>query len=127
MDKRTNYIDKKVTDYLVSIGISAKLSGFEYLRLAVKFVVESPKLLDNVTKMLYPKVAEVVQTKVPAIERSMRHAIEVAYFNKGLLGLNDIYGCVIYKGDRKPTNSELIALLSEKIEFEVEKFLRKPE
>lgn len=125
MDKRTNYIEKKVTEYLLSVGISAKLSGFEYLRLAVTMVVENPRILDNVTKMLYPSVAEVMQTKVPAIERSMRHAIEVAYLNKGLLGLNDIYGCVIYKGDRKPTNSELIALLAEKIEFELEKYLRK--
>ncbi len=124
MDKKTYYIDKKCTEYLLAIGIPAKLSGFEYLRIAVKLVVENPKVLDNVTKRLYPQVAEVMKTKVPAIERSMRHAIEVAFVSKGLFYLNDIYGSVIYKGDRKPTNSELIALLAEKIEFEVQKMTR---
>ena len=112
------------TEYLVTIGIPPKLTGFEYLKLAVALVVENPRMLDNVTKRLYPKIAEIMDTKVAAIERSMRHAIEVAYVNKGLLGLNDIYGCVIYKGDRKPTNSELIALLAEKLEFDVEKMAK---
>ncbi len=124
MDKKTYYVDKKSTEYLVTIGISPKLSGFEYLKHAISLVVAEPRILDNVTKRLYPKVAEIMQTKVPAIERSMRHAIEGAYASKGLLGLNDIYGCVLYKGDRKPTNSELIALLAEKIEFDVEKLMK---
>lgn len=124
MEKKEFIVEQLTTDYLISIGVPAKLSGFEYLRLAVKLVVANPRMLDNITKMLYPKIAEIMQTKVPAIERSMRHAIEVAFESKGLYHLNAIYGCVLYKGDRKPTNSELIALLAEKIEFEVEKALK---
>ena len=115
------YTNKKILEYLVIIGIKPKLSGFEYLRCAIKLVLSNNEYLCNITKMLYPEIAKIMQTKSECVERSIRHAIDVAYNCNGLLGLNDIYGFVIYRGERKPTNCELIALLTEKLELELMK------
>lgn len=121
MEKRDLALNKKILEYLVTIGIQPKLSGFEYLRLAIKFVMRNKNYLVNITKMLYPEIAELSGTRTACVERSIRHAIEVSYNCNGLLGLNDIYGFVIYNGKRKPTNGELIALLTEKLEIEMTK------
>ena len=109
---------KKILEYLVTIGIQPKLSGFEYLRLAIKLVMQNKNYLANITKMLYPEIAELSGTRTACVERSIRHAIEVSYNCNGLLGLNDIYGFVIYNGKRKPTNGELIALIADKMIME---------
>ena len=121
MEKRDLALNRKILQYLVTIGIQPKLSGFEYLRLAIKLVMQNKNYLTNITKMLYPEIAELFSTRPACVERSIRHAIEVAYNCNGLLGLNDIYGFVIYNGKRKPTNGELIALLTEKLEIELVK------
>ncbi len=121
MEKKELELNKKILDYLIAIGISPKLTGFEYLRLAIKLVIKDKSYLSNITKKLYPEISTIMFASPASIERSIRHSVEVACNTKGLLGLNELFGCVIYKGDRKPTNSEIIALIAEKIEMDMRK------
>ncbi len=121
MEKKELEKKKKILDYLIAIGISPKLTGFEYLRLAIKLVIKDKSYLSNITKKLYPEISTIMFASPASIERSIRHSVEVACNTKGLLGLNELFGCVIYKGDRKPTNSEIIALIAEKIEMDMRK------
>ena len=77
--------------------------------------VENPSIINNITKELYPKIAEKFSTTPSKVERAIRHSIEVA-FNKGRIeAINSIFGVRVYIGTEKPTNSEFIALLADKL------------
>ena len=108
-------LDEKISNIFISIGIPACIKGYGYLREGVKMAVENPSIINNITKELYPKIAEKCSTTPSKVERAIRHSIEVA-FNKGRIdAINSIFGVRVYIGTEKPTNSEFIALLADKL------------
>lgn len=112
------YIDEKITNIFITIGIPAHIIGFHFLREAVKIAMGDYKMVCHITKELYPKVAACFNTDPNNVERGIRHAIEVAW-NKGkITNINAVFGLRIYDIHDKPTNGELIALLANKIHFE---------
>lgn len=113
-----NYIEEKITNIFISLGIPAHLNGFYFLREAVKVAIGNYKTVCSITKELYPKVAAYFDTDPYKVERGIRHAIEVAW-NKGkITNINSIFGLHIYDINEKPTNGELISLLADKLLLE---------
>ncbi len=115
--KRTS-LDEKISKIFITVGIPPHIKGYYYLREGVKMAVNNPNIINNVTKQLYPKIGELFSTSASKVERAIRHAIEVAW-NKGRIeSLNSILGIRAYMGNEKPTNSEFIALIADKMLLE---------
>ena len=102
----------------ISAGIPPHIKGYQFLREAVKQAVYDPNMINNITKSLYPAVAERFQTTPSKVERAIRHAIEVAWNRGKIENINSIYGIKIFARGDKPTNGELIALVSDKLLIE---------
>lgn len=118
-DKRkVNSIDEKISNIFVTIGIPPHIKGFTYLREGIKMTVEDQGIINKVTKELYPKIGEKYNTTASKVERAIRHAIEVAW-NKGRTdAIGSIFGAKVYIGNERPTNSEFIALVADKLLLE---------
>lgn len=118
-DKRkVNSIEEKISNIFVTIGIPPHIKGFTYLREGIKMTVEDQSIINRVTKELYPKIGEKYQTTASKVERAIRHAIEVAW-NKGRTdAISSIFGAKVYIGNERPTNSEFIALVADKLLLE---------
>lgn len=118
-DKRkVNSIDEKISNIFVTIGIPPHIKGFTYLREGIKMTVEDQSVINRVTKELYPKIGERFNTTASKVERAIRHAIEVAW-NKGRTdAISSIFGAKVYIGNERPTNSEFIALVADKLLLE---------
>ena len=104
-----------VTDILHQIGVPAHIKGYKYLRCAIIKAVVSPEIIGAVTKQLYPGVAECFDTTPSRVERAMRHAIEVAWDRGNIDFLGSYFGSTIHHSRGKPTNSEFIAIVSDKL------------
>ena len=113
--KSTINLDIVVTDIIHQIGVPAHIKGYHYLREAIISSVENKDMLESVTKMLYPAVAKKFSTTPSRVERAIRHAIEIAWDRGDLETLNSFFGYTINTGKGKPTNSEFIALITDKI------------
>lgn len=111
-------LETRVTDMIHEIGIPAHIKGYHYLRDAIIMAVEDMDVLNAVTKVLYPTVAKLYQTTASRVERAIRHAIEVAWSRGKLDTLDELFGYTVSNGKGKPTNSEFIALISDKIRLE---------
>jgi len=109
----------QITAVLHNLGIPAHIKGFVYLRSAITMTVEDPELINYVTKLLYPKVAREFSTTTSRVERAIRHAIEVAWDRGELETLNAYFGYTISRQRGKPTNSEFIAMISDKLRLGV--------
>lgn len=105
----------EVTNMLHEIGIPAHIKGYQYLRSAILYCVESPEILESITKGLYPMVAKLYQTTPSRVERAIRHSIEVAWDRGNVDVLTRYFGYTINNNKGKPTNSEFIAMLSDKM------------
>ena len=105
----------KVTEILHRIGVPAHIKGYHYLRDSIIMCVETPEIINSVTKQLYPSVAEKYDTTPSRVERAIRHAIEVAWDRGDVEILNSYFGYTINNGRGKPTNSEFIAMISDKL------------
>lgn len=114
-------VEEKVTNMLHEIGVPAHIKGYNFLRQAIVLVVEKPTLINAVTKSLYPQIAEMNETTPPRVERAIRHAIEVAWNRGDIDTLTSYFGSTIKSMRGKPTNSEFIAMLSDKIHIELER------
>jgi two-component system response regulator (stage 0 sporulation protein A) len=102
------------------IGVPAHIKGYQYLRDAIEMTVEDIEMLGSITKILYPTIAKKYQTTPSRVERAIRHAIEVAW-NRGKMDtIDELFGYTINNGKGKPTNSEFIALIADKIRLEYE-------
>ena len=112
-------IFKRCTDILLSLKIQPDVLGFDYLRRAIMFCLENQDLLENITGSLYPCLAKYFGVRSTIIERCMRDAVNTAFVKGGLLGLNNLYNKVIYRNDFRPSSSELIAIIVEKIRIEI--------
>ena len=104
-----------VTDMIHQLGVPAHIKGYHYLRTAILYSIEDKTLLDSVTKLLYPTVAGAYDTTSSRVERAIRHAIEIAWDRGDVDTLNSFFGYTINVGKGKPTNSEFIALITDKI------------
>ena len=115
---RGRNLEKDVTQILHEIGVPAHIKGYQYLRDAITASVEDQDMLSSVTKVLYPNIAKKHQTTRSRVERAIRHAIEVAWNRGKMETINEIFGYTVSNGKGKPTNSEFIALLSDKIRLD---------
>lgn len=111
-------IDERLANIFISAGIPPHIKGYQFLREAVKQALSDPSMINNITKMLYPAVAERFNTSPSKVERAIRHAIEVAWSRGKIENINNIYGIKIFSRGDKPTNGELIALVSDKLLIE---------
>ncbi len=111
-------IEEKISEIFISIGIPPHIKGYGYLREGIRLTVEDPHVINSVTKTLYPAVAKKFDTTASKVERAIRHAIEVAWNRGRIDAINAIFGARIYLGTEKPTNSEFIALVADKLILE---------
>lgn len=118
-DKKLSYnLERDVTDMIHEIGVPAHIKGYQYLREAIMMCVEDPDMLGAITKVLYPTIARNNQTTASRVERAIRHAIEVAWNRGRMETLDAMFGYTINTGKGKPTNSEFIALIADKIRLQ---------
>ena len=111
-------LETDVTNIIHEVGVPAHIKGYQYLRDAIIMSVTDMEMLNSITKILYPTIAKQHQTTPSRVERAIRHAIEVAW-NKGQIDvLEDMFGYTISAGKGKPTNSEFIALIADKLRLE---------
>lgn len=111
-------LENDVTQMLHEIGIPAHIKGYQYLRDAIIISVGDQEMLASVTKILYPTIAKKHQTTPSRVERAIRHAIEVAWSRGKMDTINELFGYTISTGKGKPTNSEFIALIVDKIRLD---------
>ena len=108
-------LEKDVTEMIHEIGVPAHIKGYQYLREAIMMAVDDMEMLNSITKILYPTIAKKFQTTPSRVERAIRHAIEVAWSRGKMETLDALFGYTINTGKGKPTNSEFIALIADKI------------
>lgn len=111
-------LEKAVTDIIHEIGVPAHIKGYQYLREAIIMSVEDTQMLSSITKVLYPTIAKRFDTTSSRVERAIRHAIEVAWRRGKMETLDGLFGYTINTGKGKPTNSEFIALISDRIRLQ---------
>jgi len=116
-----DYIED-ITEIIHEIGIPAHIKGYLYLRDAIAMVVEEIELLGSVTKILYPKIAQKYETTPSRVERAIRHAIEVAWSRNNIETIKKFFGYTINTEKGKPTNSEFIALVADRIRLKNKKY-----
>ena len=114
-EKPVRDLEKDVTDMIHELGVPAHIKGYQYLREAIMMAVEDIDMLGSITKILYPTIAKKYQTTASRVERAIRHAIEVAWSRGKMETLDALFGYTINTGKGKPTNSEFIALIADKI------------
>lgn len=108
----------EITSILHEIGVPAHIKGYIYLREAIQMVVDNLELLGAVTKELYPSIAKKYNTTSSRVERAIRHAIEVAWTRGRVETIDNIFGYTIDNHKGKPTNSEFIAMVADKLRLE---------
>ena len=107
-----------VTNMIHEIGVPAHIKGYQYLRDSITMAVEDMDILNSITKQLYPSIAKLHKTTPSRVERAIRHAIEVAWSRGKMDTIDELFGYTVSAGKGKPTNSEFIALISDKIRLE---------
>ncbi len=114
-DLDTEDLETQITKVIHRIGVPAHIKGYRYLRTAIMMAVEDREIINTVTKVLYPTVAERYDTTPSRVERAIRHAIEVAWDRGDIDVLNSYFGYTIQNSRGKPTNSEFIAMISDNL------------
>lgn len=110
-----------VTEVIHQIGVPAHIKGYHYLREAIMLSIEDSEMINSVTKILYPTVAKKFKTTSSRVERAIRHGIEVAWDRGDVDTLNSYFGFTIHNGRGKPTNSEFIAMIADKLRLQMKK------
>ena len=118
-------IESKVTNIIHKVGIPAHIKGYKYLRCAIKKTIIDEDIINSVTKELYPEVAKEYNTTPPRVERAIRHAIEVAWNRGEEETLNKIFGYTVSSNKGKPTNSEFIAMIADRLRLQNQSMLAK--
>ena len=109
---------KKITTLFHEVGIPAHIKGYNYLRTAVMLCYSNSDYIGQVTKLLYPEIAKKYKSTGSRVERAIRHAIEIAWNRGNIDVIDDIFGYTISATKAKPTNSEFIAMISDRLEIE---------
>ncbi|MBR2875875.1 MAG: sporulation transcription factor Spo0A [Clostridia bacterium] len=115
----TKNIEVTISEIMHQIGVPAHIKGYQYLREAIKCSVNDPEMLNSVTKILYPTVAKTFSTTSSRVERAIRHAIEVAWDRGDVDVLSSYFGYTIQSQRGKPTNSEFIAMIADKLRLKM--------
>ncbi len=111
-------LEADVTNMIHEIGVPAHIKGYQYLRDAIIMSVMDMDMLNSITKVLYPAIAKKYDTTTSRVERAIRHAIEVAWSRGKMDTIDELFGYTINYGKGKPTNSEFIALITDKIRLD---------
>lgn len=111
-------LEVKVTEIIHEVGVPAHIKGYQYLRSSILMAVQDMDILDSITKQLYPSIAKAYATTPSRVERAIRHAIEVAWSRGNSDTMHELFGYTLQQGKLKPTNSEFIALIADKIRLE---------
>lgn len=117
-NKKVHNLELDVTNMIHEIGVPAHIKGYQYLRDAISMSVEDMEMLNSITKVLYPTIAKKYQTTPSRVERAIRHAIEVAWSRGKMDTIDELFGYTVNNGKGKPTNSEFIALIADKIRLQ---------
>ena len=112
-------LELMITEIIHEIGVPAHIKGYHYLREAIILSVKNSEIINSVTKLLYPTVAKSHKTTASRVERAIRHAIEVAWDRGNIEVLNSYFGYTIQNDRGKPTNSEFIAMISDKLRLKL--------
>lgn len=116
--KKDRNLDSNITSIIHEIGVPAHIKGYMYLREAITMVYNDVELLGSITKVLYPKIADKYKTTPSRVERAIRHAIEVAWNRGNIDCISSMFGYTINMSKAKPTNSEFIAMVADKLRIE---------
>ena len=111
-------LERQVTAIIHEVGVPAHIKGYQYLREAIMIAVEDMDVINAVTKVLYPEVAKTFGTTASRVERAIRHAIEVAWDRGDLETLQKYFGYTVSNAKGKPTNSEFIAMIADRLQLE---------
>lgn len=111
-------LESDVTNIIHEIGVPAHIKGYQYLRDAIMMSVNDGEMLNSITKLLYPSIAKQHKTTPSRVERAIRHAIEVAWSRGKMDTIDELFGYTVNNGKGKPTNSEFVALIADKIRLE---------
>lgn len=118
-EKKTYDLEALVTESIHELGVPAHIKGYQYVRTAIMMVVENMELLNYITKQLYPVIAKKYSTTSSRVERAIRHSIEVAWSRGRPETMNKVFGYTIDTEKGKPTNSEFIAMVADKIRLQI--------
>ena len=119
MNRRRDVRRQDVTNMIHEIGVPAHIKGYQYLRDAIIMALEDMDILNAITKQLYPAIAKKYDTTPSRVERAIRHAIEVAWSRGKMDTIDKLFGYTINNGKGKPTNSEFVALIADKLRLEL--------
>ncbi len=111
-------IETDVTNMIHEVGVPAHIKGYQYLRDSIIMAVEDSDILNSITKILYPTIAKKYDTTASRVERAIRHAIEVAWERGRMETIEELFGYTVSNGKGKPTNSEFIALIADKLRLQ---------
>lgn len=111
-------LDANITSIIHEIGVPAHIKGYQYLREAITMVYNNIEILGAITKILYPAIAEKFKTTPSRVERAIRHAIEVAWTRGNIDSISHLFGYTVNISKAKPTNSEFIAMVADKLRIE---------
>lgn len=114
----TKSLDQNITSIIHEIGVPAHIKGYLYLREAITMVYNDVELLGSITKVLYPDIAKKFNTTASRVERAIRHAIEVAWSRGNMDSIGNLFGYTVSNSKAKPTNSEFIAMVADKLRIE---------
>jgi two-component system response regulator (stage 0 sporulation protein A) len=115
---KTKSLDANITSIIHEIGVPAHIKGYMYLREAITMVYNDIELLGSITKVLYPDIAKKFNTTASRVERAIRHAIEVAWSRGNIDSISSLFGYTVSMSKAKPTNSEFIAMVADKLRIE---------
>ena len=111
-------LEERISNIFITVGIPAHIKGYQFLREAIKMAINSPEIINSITKELYPSIANKFDTSASKVERAIRHAIEVAWNRGKIENINSVFGIKVYTNNEKPTNGEFIALVADKMLLE---------
>lgn len=123
LDRSDADLEIVISDIMRQIGVPAHIKGYQYLRESIILSIKNPDLMHSVTKVLYPTVAKTNKTTPSRVERAIRHAIEVAWDRGDVDVLSSYFGYTIQNSRGKPTNSEFIAMISDKLRLKMRTIL----
>jgi len=115
---KSKNLDANITSIIHEIGVPAHIKGYQYLREAITMVYNNIEILGAITKTLYPAIAEKFKTTPSRVERAIRHAIEVAWTRGNIESISHLFGYTVNMSKSKPTNSEFIAMVDDKLRIE---------
>jgi len=118
-EKKEENLEALVTNIIHEVGVPAHIKGYQYLREAIMMVVNDIDVINQITKSLYPRIATKYGTTPSRVERAIRHAIEVAWGRGQQEAVENIFGYTISAAKGKPTNSEFIAMIADKLRLEL--------